>query len=240
MFSRLLAVAAVVFGFALPTQAAPIVFNAANDFSATSNPNGPWSYGMSPTLNGTFTQLSATNSYVNGGTLNAWQAASGSVFTNPTTTLPGVFSADGAFTQGSVSLPAGALAQHPGSAGQYSVVRFTAPFDGTYDLTSAFSSGDTTGATTDVYVLLNGSPVFNGTVNGAVGSGPFAQVFQLAAGDRLDFAVGLGNNGTFNNDTTILSANIVATPEPATLGVLGALGLAGAGYVRRRKAAVAA
>ena len=66
------------------------------------------------------------------------------------------------------------------------------------------------GTSTDVHVLLNDSPIFDGTVNGyGAGTGPaFNTNLTLQAGDRVDFAVGYGN-GSFYYDSTGINARIV-------------------------------
>ena len=60
-FTALLGLAA----FTLPTTAS--AFDAAGDYSATSNPNGPWTYGWSYGLGGTF-HTDITNSLAWGST----------------------------------------------------------------------------------------------------------------------------------------------------------------------------
>ena len=66
-------------------------------------------------------------------------------------------------------------------------------------------------ATTDVHVLRNREPLFNGLIN-LGGGGPRARYrgsFALDAGDTLDFAVGFGN-GDYGADTTALAVRITA------------------------------
>jgi hypothetical protein len=72
------------------------------------------------------------------------------------------------------------------------VIRFTAPDAGTFVLATSFTGIDFAGpTTTDVHVLLNGSSIFDGNVDGfGPGSGPsFTTTLTLHAGDTVDFAV---------------------------------------------------
>ena len=133
----------------------------------------------------------------------------------------------------------GQLAFHPGPQDEYGVIRFTAPTAGTFLLSSSFTGLDFAGPTSsDVHVLLDGSVIFNGFVNGfGAGSGPsFASRLTLAAGDTVDFAVGYGSNGTYFNDSTGLTATLSSVPEPSSLvlAVVGGMTLAGYAGCRRR------
>jgi hypothetical protein len=115
---------------------------------------------------------------------------------------------------GPVILPPDALQLTPGdpTAGhEYSVVRFTAPSNGTYSFVGRFESDDASlaGASCDVVVQKNGTTIFSGSV---VGYGaPSAQYFSLtetlAANDTIDFAAGI--QGVFGNDNVILSVKVV-------------------------------
>lgn len=102
----------------------------------------------------------------------------------------------------------GALALHPGAKGEYSTVRFVAPAAGTASIAAAFTS-IAEHATTDVHVLHNGKPLFDGGIN-IDGHGPRAEwqgQVPVGDGDTIDFAVGYGN-GHYGGDTTALAASI--------------------------------
>src|SRR5262249_17228389 len=152
--------------------------------------------------------------------------------------LPAVFhnGTDHVVTSETITVQPGQLAYHPGSSGQFSVVRFTAPNDGAYSLASAFSPVDSL-ATTDVHVLLNNVSVFDGAVQGPSTSASVDHQFTLHTGDTLDFKVGYGSNHNFLNDSTGLSAVLtLSVPEPSgfvTLG-FGLLGLLWARLVLRK------
>ncbi len=104
----------------------------------------------------------------------------------------------------------GQLASHPGVNGEYSVLRWTAPAAGDVDIDAEFAS-IAERATTDVHVLRNREPLFNGLIN--IGDGGPRARFRgscaVRAGDTLDFAVGFGN-GDYGADTTALAVRITA------------------------------
>lgn len=155
IISRLLPVLAFV-GF-LVASASPVsaaIYNAANDFSTSSNPNSPWTFGSSTTLGGTFVP------YVSPGTIGPFDAWGNAPGTNPS-----VFhnSSAGTVTFLSITLFGNELALHPGEFGEYSIVRFTAPVSDVYTLTGSFGGRDTT--TTDIHILLNNVVGSSGSIN---------------------------------------------------------------------------
>jgi hypothetical protein len=207
------------------------IFSAARDFSLAGNPTGPWSYGSSgTTLGGTFTPFAVTSTTAfDNPDFHSWQ---GTVTAEPLPEFyPVILKNTAATTQqgGGANLLPGQLALHPGPNGEFSVVRFTVPHPGTFLVDGAFEGRDSVnGTSTDVYILLNDSPLFTGTVQGF---GPestqsFLTSLALQPGDRLDFVVGTGPNGTFFSDTTGVRAtfweeNPQAVPEPSSVALLG-------------------
>jgi hypothetical protein len=102
----------------------------------------------------------------------------------------------------------GQLALHPGPKGESSVLRWTAPAAGEVQVEAAFSS-IAQHATTDVHLLLNGAPVFDGWIN-LHGQGPAATWrgrLTVAAGATLDAVVGWGNED-YGGDTTALALTL--------------------------------
>jgi hypothetical protein len=73
----------------------------------------------------------------------------------------------------------------------------------------------------------------DGAINGTGVLQSFSQTLTLAAGDRVDFAVGTGGNG-FLNDSTGLSAVISAVPEPSSYALM-LVGLVAVGAMARRR-----
>ena len=207
-------------------------YDAAADFSPTSDPNGVWSYGWSSTLGGAF-NLDAVHASTSG--LDLWEGS-----------IPG---ADGlgfpfiehngtadTIKSGTIQLAPGQLAAHPGPQDQYAIVRFTAPTAGVYDLASSFTGLDFVGpATTDVHVLLDGVSIFDGNVSGFESGPSFSSVLTLQQGDTLDFVVGYGQNGNYNYDTTGIVADLMSVPEPSSVALTGMAAVMIAGYGLRRR-----
>lgn len=215
-----------------PAIAAP-TWDAASDFSgsASSGVSGAWSYGsFGSSLHGTFSAFDAFTDYSG---YAAWSFGDRSV------QIGKAGAAD--FLSGSVLVPANALNASPGPAGQYAVLRFTAPSDGSYEIDAGFWGNDFVGpTTTDVHVLARGASVFDGAVQryGRPGGLAWSDTLALSAGDTVDFAVGFGANRAWNYDNTGLSASVsqaaAPVPEPASIAMILA-GLCLVGLVSRRK-----
>ena len=116
---------------------------------------------------------------------------------------------------GTVTVPAYTVFFHPGPEDQNSVLRFTAPASGNYQVQAVFWGDDSVGpTTTDVHVLHNGLGLYTGEVTGfgrPSSDQSFTTTISVAAGDTIDFAVGYGTDGNYFFDSTGVSA--VITPE---------------------------
>jgi hypothetical protein len=114
-----------------------------------------------------------------------------------------------------ITWPPGHLAFHPGPKGEYSVVRWTAPQDGSVEISTRFT-GLAEKATTDVHLLHNGRALFDGllNVNDGGNSSEHAQSLAVKLNDTLDWVVGFGN-GSYGADTTGMAA-MVKYPEGRT------------------------
>jgi|KBSMisStandDraft_5_1062788.scaffolds.fasta_scaffold538398_2 hypothetical protein len=241
MLRHLLFVVSLIGSLAAPSTARA-GFDAAADFSPTSNPNGVWSYGWTQALGSSFIADAIHESEAG---LDFWE---GSIANGAT---PGSFplvvhngTANTIITAGTVSVAPGQLALHPGPDNEYSVLRWTAPRNDAVSIRSVFDGFDFVGPTsTDVHVLHNGSSLFDDDVQGFGGSSAvtFNSVLTVAQGDTIDFAVGFGRNGSFFFDTTGLSATIATVPEPTAraLFFVGSLGLLIHGLRRRNKVCAA-
>lgn len=115
---------------------------------------------------------------------------------------------------------------HPGPNGENAIVRLTAPVSGVYRVAAYFEGLDYFGTTTDVAVLEtlhDVSPssqltVFAGNVNGfsvngygSWGTSPtqsYTGLLSVPRGDTVDFTIGDGTDGNYNNDTTGLQVQI--------------------------------
>jgi hypothetical protein len=114
----------------------------------------------------------------------------------------------------------GEIAMEGSNAGQYSVVRFTAPANGKYEISAQFEGIHFGLSTTDVHVVHNGTSLFDADIEGYGGDPAFHKVegahptaaysgeVSMKAHDVLDFTVGYGKNKTHFGDTTGLFAKV--------------------------------
>lgn len=187
-------------------------WSASDDFSPTNNPNGAWRYGYETALGGAFTDYNVSTTLGTG--LDFWRASN-------VGNEPNLFhnSSENPVEAFDFVLQPDQTAFHPGPTGQFSVFRWTAPRDGLFSIHADFV-GLGSSSTTDPHVLINGVPLFNGTINGQGMTTAFDIDQSLVTGDIVDFAVGFGSNGTFVGDTTGINAMIMDSllvPEPSTL-----------------------
>ncbi len=195
-------------------------WNVEDDFSATENPNGAWSYGWSYSLTSGFTLFDEHSTIW---TLSRWKVSwganapvvlrnetGGEVSTCCTTWEPGQFSL------------------HPSQGGPpndaYCVARWTAPDAGVYAVSATFTGLDyitpgieVTSAT--VHVLVNGTSHFDDSIIGDDASATYSTSVTLLAGDTVDFVV--GDSGGDNYDTTALDATVSLAPTIPTVSEWG-------------------
>ena len=112
------------------------------------------------------------------------------------------------------------VAMEASNSGQYAVVRFTVPVNGTYRVKARFAGIHLRLSSTDVHVLRGDTHLFDAEIDGyggdpafhaITGTAPTARYsgrLALAPGDVLAFAVGYGSNRTHYNDTTALLLRI--------------------------------
>jgi hypothetical protein len=195
-------------------DATKAVFGAAEDFSAVNNPAGPWSYGWTLSLASTFSVFEGkaeTNS-VGGDT---WGGTAGEVVFQPLVMHARNDNCASFVEAGRIRLEPGQLILWPGMGSVYAVVRFTVAAAGDYSIATRFYGGDFVGPTdSDVHVLLNEQPIFDGTVT-EFAQGPSFEIVlhALVAGTTIDFAVGTGmptaEPNDYFSDATGLDARIV-------------------------------
>jgi hypothetical protein len=182
-------------------------FDASAQFDKNNNPSllGPWSYGYyGDSLGAGFTLFD------NHANANIWSLLSDpdglpqvAYNPNPSSVSDGPTTVD----PFELNLHSGQI----GGASKYSVLRFTTPVSGAYTISSLFSGNSGAGTSTDIHVLTNGISIFDSSVIGFGSQVPFIRGVNLAAGDKVDVAVGDNGNG-FTSDSTGLFLTIGSTP----------------------------
>ncbi len=162
-----------------------------NDFSTTSNPSGPWSYGWTPDDNPAFTRYT---SRLQKPGLDVWQGAKdwfGVYINHSDETMYGA-------RPGEVSI-------HPGPNREHSVVRWQAPRSCTIIVKGTFGSGD--GGAMTVRVRHNATQLF--LASDTSKDEPFLFELKVQQDDTVDFDVGCGRGGSMWCGTTPIDAEIV-------------------------------
>jgi predicted RNA binding protein YcfA (HicA-like mRNA interferase family) len=177
------------------------------DFSGTNNPNGVWSYGWALNLRSPFVLIRNPSDWYG---LDSWLAnhsGDGPPSVHYNATGSRMITHNGA-----IHFEPGQLSLHPGRAGEYALVRWTAPEAGNISIASVFTGLDGRGpTTTDVHILYNNQSIFDNFVEGFGDDSAvrFDTSLAVLQGDTIDFAVGFGKNRTYTNDSTGLAATIV-------------------------------
>ena len=192
-------------------QAAPpppsASYSAVTDFSATNNPSGAWSYGYKSFSSSTFTSYTSNGQPWTG--INSWSPNSG----GNCCPLVAQNSTGGIQSYLTITHPIDLLNMHPGENGEWSVVRWTAPATGTYQIRGRFEGIDRYGTTTNVRILHRGVQVWAGNISYYGVQTPFDFNLSVTAGDTIDFEVSYGTNNTYFYDSTGLAA--IITPASA-------------------------
>jgi hypothetical protein len=207
-------------------------FDLRADFSSSNNPNGVWSYGWSAVLGSIFHAYSQNSLPLNNG-IDLWTDP-GHCLGFPCTPNTGHNGTSTARFGETAWFVPGQVTIHPGQAGEYSMIRWTAPAADPIQIDATFTGVDTVGTTTDVHILHNGFSIFDSFIDDTDGFSnliPDTEVslhalLTVAAGDTIDFAVGRGKNGTYFFDATGIQATIISgpapVPEPSNLVLVGA------------------
>ncbi|CAG8574349.1 26226_t:CDS:2 [Gigaspora margarita] len=170
-----------------------------NDFSAIQNPSSVWSYGYREVVTGTFFLLTHLDKDPKG---------TGIVACNMTYTAHGV-------------------GMHPNSkVGTPSVVRFTAPKDGSYalSLTATHVDDHATNSRTGLYIIHNNlETLWEGEIFGIGASKSYNSPddeSNIKTNETIDFIVGQGLTGNVNDNinyvTTLVTIDINLLTNDAT------------------------
>ncbi len=206
-----------------PPPPPPIVshydYDVGRDFSSVNNPNGVWTLGWATTVGGTVTPLGVrhTSPTESGVLVPSWQLTAGQapvVYAN-TSSVPVVFGG------GAVHLPSGAVWFAPGQDGRpenFAVIQFTAPVSSNYlvhasvqPIYPAWPQGDT-----DFHVVRNSEELF-GIYLAPTQSASFSNVVALAEGERLQFVVGRGADGSEYGSVLRIAALITPVGDGPTV-----------------------
>lgn len=186
----------VLLGLNRPSGGSSSGYSLSSAFSYTSNPNGVWSYGWKSTTTGT---LTIYDSKWDSGFSRSWYYSSYGSFPN----FSNNYASSGGVSPGETNM-------HPGSSGQISVLRWTAPQAGTISIKGSFKAGDT--GAVDVYILKNTTTLFSKTSTLITES--YDQTTTVAIGDTVDFQV--GNAGNYTSDATPIDGVIAYTSTATT------------------------
>ena len=149
------------------TSSAATTFNAAADFSPTSNLNGTWSYGWSASLGQPFQLFNAhVAGYPVG--VDGWSMS------NQRPSVQHNGTASELIFNGEILAP-GALDLHPGPSGEVAIVRWTAPASGTYAVSVRFGGAEA--GVANVLVLRNGVVLFQDIKNTSDPNGTYFSFF---------------------------------------------------------------
>src|SRR5206468_647649 len=152
------------------TVQTPSTYDLERDYSASSNPAGVWSYGWKGTLSGPVNLMNFH--YYSPEGLDYWLATANrvpAVYHNGTSNTVVGNLGQGNFPPGTVWMGPG----YEGTAENYSVIRFTAPVSGLYDLRMAVKSvlDGNLSSDADIHVMHDGVEVFGQNVPANAGAG---------------------------------------------------------------------
>ncbi|HMS54420.1 MAG TPA: hypothetical protein PKA27_03390 [Fimbriimonadaceae bacterium] len=171
------------------------------DFSGTSNPNTPWSFGWRNTIGGVGLNLYQSVTTVNG-------ATSGSMiyWRDPALTFAGVYKNVGSVTfnggEGTIVQP-GDVMLHP-QHGVVVVARYTTPTTGNYRVLSSVARLGGDSGLTEFYVLADGVTAYNESATSRYTFQPtHSEVLALSAGSVVDFAVDRGDSNLSHDSTGV-------------------------------------
>ncbi len=234
-------VALLVLGSALPGSSHASTYNAVNDFSVSSNPNGVWSYGtLSSFTAGQFSVFTLAlptgvypgNATFPAGSTEAWD--NGGTAPNQDGIYHNKTSSTLTAPNSTVFIPPDVL--DLAGQSQVTTLRWTAPATGLYNIAGFFERIDTNGNPVSVRVVENGAITLFSADNFATSGSELAfsnTGLLLPGGTTLDFAEGASQPA---NLSTGIAVTISTVPEPSTWAAMLA-GASGLALMLRRRAA---
>jgi hypothetical protein len=192
------------------------VWELASGFSLHRNPDGPWSLGAKSSFGGdlrTFTNNASVSSQYNTNQLVGWSPAGRVVPYVAQNVSESIWAFDG----GDSIVGPGEVLVHPDS--QMSVVRWTAPESGLFEINASFRRFENrSGFQSGFHVLHNEHelPGSFGVLSGFGGPAALASYTDqliLNGGDSIEFVVDMGPDGTSAADGTIVGASIARIPR---------------------------
>jgi len=185
-------------------------WDALADFSKTNNPNGPWSYGWSNTLTSPIT-LYTEQVYIQPNFF-FWEDPNIGQLNDPQVGIN--YGAKWEY------FPANSLLEHPGPNNQFTHCVWTAPAAGVYNIKATFTAIWTGGP--HGYLLKNGVDIGDAALTEDVPQNYTFNSVTLAAGDTIDAALGVGPDGVFYDDETMVSLTITSGISSGGGGTTGA------------------
>jgi hypothetical protein len=203
------------------TVVGPGDFDLGADYSATNNPNAPWTYGWEVIVGGPFVAYAGRKvDYSDDGfPINVWQDYYGSsaLFENPNNQTATGNGGDSLYQPGAVWWTPGL----PGLVDNLAAIRFSPPDGqgGVYSLSASVTPQSPTNldiqGNTIFYVLTNGTQMLSNFVASGQSSGLTNQI-TLHSGDALDFLLGRGDPGNSVGDVMFITAALdLVSPDHA-------------------------
>lgn len=222
--------AIAVVGFIACRAAQAMPDDAFSDFSLINNPNGPWSYGYGiPGTSFTAYPSSATNCTGIAG-LNCWD-----VFANSVPYI-GENVTGSPIDDGSLTIPTGLLDIHPFVSPYDTIIEWTAPSAGNWQITGFYDLLDTSASGVTALIYAGATQLLDEALTTSNRSVDLSFTEALAAGETLEFAEGPNSSGGYSSDSTGFDVTISSVPEPKSVTLL-CTALAGFGVIRRRETA---
>ena len=164
------------------------------NYSATSNPNGAWSYGGKSSMTATAIDVFP----------DRWGSC-GWYYGNQA---------------GSPSIECGPQMWAQNNGNGYPCFRWTCPMSGEYSIAGAFVANDSRGVDNSVYVVTNGSVMYSGLINTYPQSVGFTNEFvSLKQGNTVDFTLAWDGGVNEQYGWTIVDAvitQVIGPPWSAT------------------------